>query len=79
MVLAFACFALLDACAKYLGQWHAITQVVWARYTGHLLLVVFFFGVVARRNLWRTANLRLQLLRSGLLLADAARAVRCRL
>ena len=40
MVCAVACFACLDASAKYLNGHMATLEVVWARYTGAFLLAL---------------------------------------
>lgn len=70
MITAFALFALLDACAKYMSAWHGIAQIVFARYAGHFLLGVVLYAPFAGRGIWRSNNLRLQILRSSLLLAS---------
>jgi drug/metabolite transporter (DMT)-like permease len=58
----------LDAAAKWLLREHALFLVVWARYAGQMLVVAPFARASSGPRFWRTARLRLQLLRSSLLL-----------
>jgi drug/metabolite transporter (DMT)-like permease len=68
MVAGF-CLSSLDATAKYLVRDHALFLVVWARYAGQMTIVTPFAWRNAGPGFWRTRRLRLQLLRSALLLA----------
>lgn len=64
MLLAIVLFTMMDALAKGLVQRYPTEQVVWARFTGQLLLVI----VILNRNLppvLRTRHPRLHLLRSA--------------
>lgn len=64
MLLAILLFTMMDALAKGLVQRYPTEQVVWARFTGQLLLVI----VILNRNLppvLRTRHPRLHLLRSA--------------
>ncbi|MBU6485630.1 MAG: DMT family transporter, partial [Betaproteobacteria bacterium] len=67
-VLAGLCLSSLDATAKYLVRDHSLLLVVWARYAGQMLVVTPFAWHRAGGRFWRTAKLRLQLLRSLFLL-----------
>ena len=67
-VFAGLCLSSLDATAKYLVHDHSLLLVVWARYAGQMLVVTPFAWHRAGRQFWRTAKLRLQLLRSLFLL-----------
>lgn len=70
MLLAGLLFVLLDSMAKTLAQDYASVQVVWARFSGHLLVVAGYFllrGGVGKR-LMKTESLPGQLLRGVLLL-----------
>ena len=67
---AVACFACLDAIAKYLNGYMDTMQVVWARYTGAFLLTLVIFNPVSRPGMMRTTRPVLQLVRSGLLLGS---------
>lgn len=72
MIVAVSHFACLDAIAKYLlttGRLPA-TEVVWMRFLGAFLIVVFMLGAVRVPELLRARRIGLQLLRSGLLLAS---------
>ena len=60
-------FVSMDTVAKYLAERYAVSQVVWARYIFHLLLLFAWLGPRAPSVL-RTRRLGLQLVRSLLLL-----------
>jgi len=64
MVIAFAFFAALDTCAKFLSASMATPQIVWARYVGHLVIALLIFAPMGGWNFWRTERLGLQILRS---------------
>lgn len=68
MICAVLCFSTMDALAKLLAQRNPVTQVVWARYAGQMLVTSV---ILAPRlgPLLRTRHLGLQLLRSGFLFA----------
>jgi len=68
-VLAGLCLSSLDATAKWLVQDYALFLVVWARYAGQTLVATPFALHRAGPGFWRTRRLRLQLVRSALLLA----------
>jgi drug/metabolite transporter (DMT)-like permease len=67
---AVACFACLDATAKYLNHHMDTTQVVWARYTSAFLLALVFSNPLTRPGLLTTTRPLLQIGRSTLLLAS---------
>lgn len=66
LLIASLLFVSLDALAKHLVSSYSIVQVVWGRFVFHLLLAVMIMGPSFRRH-YRSANMRLQILRSGLL------------
>ncbi|WP_255435592.1 DMT family transporter [Paracoccus sp. S1E-3] len=43
LLLAIFLFTLMDATAKYLGQYYPVPQVIWARYIGNLVVVALYF------------------------------------
>ncbi|MFV0411054.1 MAG: DMT family transporter [Paracoccus sp. (in: a-proteobacteria)] len=43
MLASVFTFTLMDATAKYLGQYYAPAQVVWARYMGNLAVLILFY------------------------------------
>lgn len=63
LVTAFF-FVCVHATGKYLLTRYPLVQVVWGRYIFHLILAVIFLGQSLPR-LIRSANLKLQLIRSG--------------
>lgn len=68
-LLAGLCLSSLDATAKYLVREQPLLLVVWARYAGQMLVVTPFAWHRVGHGFWRTRNLRMQLVRSALLLA----------
>lgn len=67
MLLTTALFTSLDATAKYLAQDYPVPQVLWARFSFHLLFVAAFLGARLSVTL-RSDRLGLQMLRSLLML-----------
>lgn len=66
--VAIFLFAVMDAFAKYAAQEFPPIQVVWGRCFFHILLMVIVLGPTHGRRLIRTNNLKMQVLRSILLL-----------
>ena len=66
-LLAGLCLSSLDATAKYLVRDHPLLLVVWARYAGQMIVVTPFAWNRAGRDFWRTRKLKLQLVRSLML------------
>ena len=71
MLLAVSMFSCLDATAKFLAAIYAVPTIVWARYVFQMLLMVVALGPRMRLGLVRTANLRLQVIRGGVLTASS--------
>ncbi len=70
-MLATALFTVTNTFAKLLGQHHDVVQILWARYTFHLVLI----GLLLRQAFpaaLQTRHLKLQLGRSLLLLFSSA-------
>ncbi len=67
MALAMALIPCLNASAKYLGQRYATVEIVWARYAGHFVYMIVAFLPRHGLRLFATSRLRLQVLRSALL------------
>jgi drug/metabolite transporter (DMT)-like permease len=67
---AVACFACLDATAKYLVGGMDIMLVVWARYASAMLLTLAVSNPINRPGLLKTTRPVLQLVRSTLLLGS---------
>lgn len=74
MLAAMATISVQEAFAKYLGQSLPIPQVVWARYIGHLALMVIWLWPKHGSGLLRANKPLLQVGRSLLLLIDTALA-----
>jgi len=70
MMCMVLCFAVLETTAKYLTGFYPVPQVVWARYTVHMLLMLVLLGPRMRLGLVRTSNPLSQLLRASLLLGS---------
>ena len=71
MLLTTGLFTSLDATAKYLTQDYPVPQVLWARFTFHLVFVALFLGARLSVTL-RSQHMRLQLARSFLMLITTA-------
>jgi drug/metabolite transporter (DMT)-like permease len=71
MLLTTALFTSLDATAKYLAQDYPVPQVLWARFTFHLVFVAVVLGVRLSVTL-HSRRLSLQLVRSLLMLVTTA-------
>lgn len=74
MLIAGLLFVMLDSTAKWLTQTHSPVQVLWARYAGHMVILVGYLawlGAARSRPLLATESLGGQCLR-GLLLALAS-------
>ncbi|MEO3430663.1 DMT family transporter [Pelagibius sp. CAU 1746] len=67
IVAAFSTFALLDTTAKYLVQIYPTTQVVWARYVGHVVLAAALLLPIHGTGLLHSRRPGLQVVRSLLL------------
>jgi drug/metabolite transporter (DMT)-like permease len=70
MLLTVMCFAVLETTAKYLTRFYPVPQVVWGRYTIHMLLMLVILGPRMRLGLVRTAQPGGQLIRATLLLGS---------
>jgi len=67
LLIASLLFVSMDALAKHLVSSYSIIQVVWGRFVFHLLLAVVIIAPSFRSH-YRSANVRLQILRSAFLL-----------
>lgn len=70
MMCMVLCFAVLETTAKYLAGHYPVPQVVWARYTVHMVLMLMLLGRRMGLGLIRTPNPLSQLLRASLLLGS---------
>lgn len=70
MLCTVLCFAVLETTAKYLTRHYPVPQVVWGRYTIHMLLMLVLLGPRMRLDLVRTAQPFSQLARATLLLGS---------
>jgi len=71
MLLTMLLFVSMDACAKYLTQSIHVVEIVWGRYFFHLLILALLLAP-RLRSLMVTSHIRLQLMRSLLLLMTTA-------
>ena len=65
---AVACFACLDATAKYLGRHVDMLEVVWARYASAFLIALLISNPITRPGLVQSKRPGLQVMRSCMLL-----------
>jgi drug/metabolite transporter (DMT)-like permease len=70
MLATVICFSVLETTGKYLGQFYPVAEVVWARYTVHMLLMVVLLVPRLGWTLARTAQPGGQILRATLLLGS---------
>ena len=70
MLCTVLCFAVLETTAKYLTRFYPVPQVVWGRYTVHMVSMLVLLGPRLRLDLVRTAQPLSQLLRASLLLGS---------
>lgn len=67
VTLSTFCFAVLDACAKWLVQGLPVVEVVWLRFMTHVVLMVLILAPLHGRELMRMHSPRLHLLRAVML------------
>ncbi|WP_296572184.1 DMT family transporter [Phreatobacter sp.] len=72
MCAALACFACLDALAKWLGTHMDPMQVVWARYTAALCMILIIFNPLRHPGVFVTRRPWIQAIRSALLFGSTA-------
>ena len=72
MLGAMAFISVQEAFAKYLGEFLPIPQVVWARYVGHLSLMLVLLWPKYGNSIFKANRLSMQVLRSLILLIDTA-------
>jgi drug/metabolite transporter (DMT)-like permease len=72
MCAALACFACLDALAKWLGTAMDPMQVVWTRYCAALIVVLIIFNPLRNPGVLVTQRPWVQAIRSALLFASTA-------
>lgn len=71
IVVASACFTIIDVSVKYLSQRYAVPLLVWARWSVQTLLMLALPGPKLRWNLLRTKRLPMQLGRGAVLIASS--------
>lgn len=67
MCAAVVTFACMDTIAKYLGSYYASPTIVWVRYLFQMLAMLIVLAPRMGWRLVRTANLRFQVVRGGVL------------
>ena len=73
MVVAAACFALMDSTTRWLGAFLPVTLMLWSRYALHAIVMALWLAV-DRSKPFRTSRPGFQLLRGSLLLGSSALA-----
>ena len=71
MIAAVSTFTCLDTTSKYLAQHYSVPAIVFFRYVVHMVLMALVLGPRMGGALWRTTNLRLQLIRGVVLAASS--------
>jgi drug/metabolite transporter (DMT)-like permease len=72
ITLATFCFAVLDACAKWLVQSLPVIEVVWLRFATHVVLMAVLLAPTHGRAMLHMHSPRLHLLRAALLASMTA-------
>ena len=72
MVACSLIFASLDAMAKFMGARYPTLEVVWFRYTFHVVGMVVVFGPIMGRSMFHANNWRWQLVRGLILVVCTA-------
>jgi drug/metabolite transporter (DMT)-like permease len=67
VILMTIAFSSLDASAKYLGNELPLWVLIWGRYVFNFFFVALFFLRTAPADIFRTTNIKIQILRSILL------------
>lgn len=71
MLAGVSMFPFMNACVKYLTTFYPLPEIVWARFAGHLLLVVLIFGPrLGFVRLFHTRRPALQFARSALMMSS---------
>jgi len=70
MTCAVSMFPFINASAKYLSSFYPLTEIVWARFAGHLVFVVIAFFPRLGWRLFHTSRPLVQIARSMLLLGS---------
>ena len=71
IVLASACFTIVDVTVKHLGQRYPVPLLVWARFGVQALIMIAVLGPKLRLKLLRTARLPLHLARGLVLIVSS--------
>jgi drug/metabolite transporter (DMT)-like permease len=72
MCAGVAMFPFMNAAVKLLGARYPVTEIVWARFTGHLIVMLIVFLPHYGRRLLATRRLGVQIVRSLLMLLGNA-------
>ena len=68
MTLAMVMWAIIENIPRYFSQHYTTFEIVWLRYSVHLLFMLVVFGPRVKLRLVRTKNLKLQLIRGMLMM-----------
>ena len=71
MLAGVSMFPFMNACVKYLTTIYPLPEVVWARFAGHMILVLLIFGPkIGLVRLFQTRRPKLQFARSALMMSS---------
>src|SRR6476620_3510234 len=70
MCAGVSMFPFMNAAVKLLGADYPVAQIVWARFTGHLLVMLLVFLPPCGRRLWATRRPAVQIGRALLMLVS---------
>lgn len=63
MLVSMVCLPGMDAIVKYMAQSLPVLEIIWARYTGHFVIILLVFAPQLSKVL-KTSNIKVQLARS---------------
>ena len=63
MLVSMVCLPGMDAIVKYMAQSLPVLEIIWARYTGHFVIILLVFAPQLSKVL-KTSNIKIQLARS---------------
>ena len=63
MLVSMVCLPGMDAIVKYMAQSLPVMEIIWARYTGHFVVILLVFAPQLSKVL-KTSNIKIQLARS---------------
>ena len=61
MLVSMVCLPGMDAIVKYMAQSLPVMEIIWARYTGHFVVILLVFAPQLSKVL-KTSNIKIQII-----------------